>query len=60
MQIEIGKEIEFAKLRLGDIIYLIDNTQPVEGKSWEEYAQGLKSLLRQQAEQAKAALQVHG
>lgn len=58
MWIEAGKEIEFAKLRLGDILYLIDNTQPVEGKSWEDYARGLKSLLRQQAAQARSALEV--
>jgi hypothetical protein len=59
MRIEVGKEIEFAKLRLGDILYLIDNTQPVEGKSWKDYAEGLKELLRQQAQQAKAALEAY-
>lgn len=57
MQIEVGKEVEFAGHRLSDIIYLVENTRPVDG-DWEEYAKQLARMLADQARQAKSALAV--
>ena len=55
LRIEVGKEIEFARNRLSDIIYLADNTNPVHG-DWEGYAKQLVQMLAEQARQAKQAL----
>lgn len=55
LRITVGKEVEFAVNRLSDIIYMSENTQPVNG-DWEGYAKQLRDMLAEQARQAKQAL----
>lgn len=55
LRIEVGKEVEFARRRLSDIIYLAENSNPVNG-DWEGYAKQLARMLAEQARQAQQAL----
>lgn len=55
LKIEVGKEREFAINRLSDIIYMSENSQPVNG-DWEGYAKALRDMLAEHARQAKQAL----
>jgi hypothetical protein len=56
--IEVGKEIEFARHRLNDIIYLAEQTAPVDKADWEGYARSIRNLIASQARQAITALTV--
>lgn len=56
MRIEVGKEIEFARNRLNDIIYLAEQSRPVDQSDWEGYTRSLRNLIASQAHQAMTAL----
>ena len=58
MRLEAGKEKEFIGYRLSDIIYLAENTVPVDKNDWEGYAKSMCNLIAQQAREAQNALSV--
>lgn len=58
--IEVGKEAEFIGYRLSDIIYLAENTRPVDEADWKGYAKSMMTLMARQARMAQAALAVIG
>lgn len=57
MKIEVGKEVAFARHRLSDIIFLAENSRPVDG-DWEGYAKQLARIVAENARDAKTALSV--
>lgn len=57
-RIEVGKEVEFIGYRLNDIIYLAENTKPVDESDWKGYAQSMMVLMAREAREAKTALDV--
>jgi hypothetical protein len=52
---EVGKEKEFIVSRLRDIVFLAENTDPVEG-DWEGYAKQCLRIIAEQAREAQKAL----
>lgn len=55
MTVEIGKECEFARDRLSDILYLARKTQPVDD-DWRGYADAVLKMISDQADLARTAL----
>lgn len=61
MRIEIGKENQFLRHRLNDVIFLAEQTEPVDSRyfgilDWEGYAKANNKFIAQQAREALAAL----
>lgn len=57
MRFETGREIEFAKHRLNDIVFFCEKTQPVDG-DWESYAKQAMNMIASQARDAMSALRI--
>lgn len=57
MSVEVGKEIEVARHRLSDIIFLAEKTEPVNG-DWEGYARQMRRMIADSAKQATNLLAV--
>lgn len=55
--VAIGKEKEFVRYRLKDIIYLAEHTIPVDG-DWEGYAKSICRILANQAREANQYLEL--
>lgn len=53
---EKGKELEFIRKRLDDIVFLCENTAVAEGAPLNAYVQELKTIIVNQAEHAEAAM----
>lgn len=60
LRIEVGKELEFVRHRLSDIVYLAEKTAPVDQADWEGYARALRNIIAGQAKKAITALEVSG
>jgi len=58
MRIQEGKEADVIGCRLKDIIYLAEETRPVNEDDWKGYAQSVLRLIANQAYDAQTALTV--
>jgi hypothetical protein len=56
MHLKKGTELEFVAHRLNDIVFFCENTKPVDGASWEDYAQSCFRLIANSAREAQSAL----
>lgn len=56
MKVEAGKEIEFVGYRLTDIVFLCENTAPVDEHGWEEYSKDLLRMIARSAREAQTAM----
>jgi len=56
MRVQEGRELDFIGYRLRDIVYLAEQTKPVNQDDWRGYAESILRIISNQARDAQVAL----